>query len=155
MLKRLNQFFSIMLMTGFILLTACSFEIDGAIQKDDAFKLEEAIQKGDVVNVHGQIYNYSNFESFFKNIEKKENDKLRIITYTIEGDPIFLFLNYDGSSINLEIDNSKDKYRGNGPTKTNMTCSRIEATENGTKYFLKDCSENSEYLILFVSEIKQ
>lgn len=129
-------------MIGLLLLTACSFTMDAAIEK------------GDVVNVHGHIYNYENFKFFLKKIDEQENAKIRIITYTIEGDPIFYHLNYDGTSINVESDNSKDKYRGNGSTKAKITCSRMEATENDTKYFLKDCDKGFEHLIIFVSEIK-
>ncbi|MEX1031381.1 MAG: hypothetical protein WDZ91_15260 [Paenibacillaceae bacterium] len=39
-----------------LLLSACSYD------------LEKSIEQGDVVNVHGQIYNYVVFETFLENV---------------------------------------------------------------------------------------
>lgn len=119
--------------------------------------MDDAIKRGEVVNVHGHIYNYSNFKAFIRNVEEQKVDTIRITNYTIEGDPIFYVLNFDGTKINMEIDKSKDKHRGNGPSKINVSCQQIVATEGNVKYILKDCVENVEYEnfeLLLVSEIK-
>jgi hypothetical protein len=129
-----------------LLLSACSYD------------LEKSIEQGDVVNVHGQIYNYVVFETFLENVNKKEPDEIRIVNYTVEGDPIFYDMKYDGSSINLQIDNSKDKYRGNGSSKIKAKCNEIVTEEEASIYYaLENCDSDSpskSFQILNVSEIK-
>ncbi|MEX1031380.1 MAG: DUF4362 domain-containing protein [Paenibacillaceae bacterium] len=89
---------------------------------------------------------------------KKEPDKIRIVNYTIEGDPIFNDLNYDGNSINLQIDNSNDKHRGNGSSKIKAKCNEIVTEEEVSIYYtLENCDNDSpskSIQILNVSEIK-
>jgi hypothetical protein len=118
---------------GITLLTACSYD------------QEKAIENGDVINAHGHIYNFDVFETFIDNVSKQNSDKIRITEYTIEGDPIFYDLDYDGTSISFQIDNSKDKFRGNGPSKIRANCNSIDADESGVYYTLNNCDENSPF----------
>ena len=82
-----------------------------------SYNSEKAVLNGDVVNMHGPIYNYPVFESFLESMELKEADAVRIANYTLEGDPTLYNLSFQGSSIDLEIDRSKNKNRGNDPSK--------------------------------------
>lgn len=123
-----------------------------------SYDFEQSIAQGDVVNMHGQVYNYSVLETFVGNVESKKRDKIRIVNYTIEGDPIFTDLNYDGNSIKVEIDNSKDKFGGNRLFNTKDKCNEL-VKEVGvtTEYRLENCDNNSStqsYQILTMSEIK-
>lgn len=122
------------------------------------YDLEQSVAQGDVVNIHGQVYNYSVLETFVENIEAKKRDKIRIVNYTIEGDPIFTNLNYDGNSIKVEIDNSKDKYGGNNLFNTKDKCNElVKEVGVSTEYRLENCddiSSTQSYHLLTISEIK-
>ncbi|CAM3043018.1 DUF4362 domain-containing protein [Filibacter tadaridae] len=118
---------------GIVLGTACSYDS------------EKALKNGDVVNMNGPVYNFVMFEIFLNSIETKNADTVRITNYSVEGDPIFYDLNYDGSSIDLEVDQSKDKYKGDGPAKVQMSCTHM-ATDDGQQvvtYTLEGCDHQS------------
>ena len=51
-----------------------------------SYTSEKAVLNGDVVNMHGPIYNYPVFESFLESMEMKEAAAVRIANYTLEGE---------------------------------------------------------------------
>lgn len=53
-----------------------------------SYSHQQAIDNGDVVDVHGQITNIEKLEDFVNSVDHGSAAKLRITTYTIEGDPI-------------------------------------------------------------------
>ncbi|OXS76322.1 hypothetical protein B1B04_04915 [Lysinibacillus sp. KCTC 33748] len=102
---------------------------------------EEAMKNGDVVNVHGKISNLDKFENFIKNAKKGVKDDVRITMYTIEGDPIFYNLNYDGNEIQYTYDDSQDGYAGSGKGIKSTSCSNLESRNNDEgEYYLSGCS---------------
>lgn len=129
---KINFFFIVFLLL--VLISGCLKE-----NKTD----QGGIKKGDVVEKHGEIKNLEKFNEFIKNVNNGRKDKIRIVVYTIEGDPIFYTLNYDSKKINYTFDDSKDRYGGAGTQTT--TCSKIESmkTENGLKYYLSKCSSKT------------
>ena len=104
-----------------------------------------------VVDRLGQIENFERFEEFLMNTEKGVKDKLTIVQYTTEGDPIFQELDYDGTVIKSTTDTSQDKF-GSGEI-YKKTCTSIEVTEKTdvTEYVLTGCDE-SEDITLFIME---
>uniref|UniRef100_A0A1S2LGJ2 DUF4362 domain-containing protein n=1 Tax=Anaerobacillus isosaccharinicus TaxID=1532552 RepID=A0A1S2LGJ2_9BACI len=108
--------------------------------------------------MHGQVYNYFVLETFVENVEAKKRDKIRIVNYTIEGDPIFTHLYHDGNLIKIEIDNSKDKFGGNRWFNTKDKCIELVKEDgNLTEYRLENCdniSSAQSYHLLTMSEIK-
>lgn len=68
---------------------------------------EQAEQSGDVVVLHGGIRNEDKWDTFMKNVKKKQQDQVRVTMYTIEGGPIIQELIYDGTAIQSTYDNSK------------------------------------------------
>jgi hypothetical protein len=120
-----------------------------------SYTSEKAVLNGDVVNMHGPIYNYPVFESFLESMEMKETAAVRIANYTLEGDPTLYNLSFQDSIIDLEIDRSKNKNRGDDSVKTNMTCTDI-VEEEGQQLFvytLKGCDSSVEsFTILSVAK---
>lgn len=104
-----------------------------------------AVKNGDVINMHGPVYNFHHFERFLDNIKAKEAASVRISNYTPEGNPTLYNLSFDGSLFDLEIDLSKNKDRGDSPAKVNMTCSKL-VSEEGQQLFtytLEGCQKDS------------
>ena len=83
---------------------------DKAIINEDKYTVEEAIENGDIVNVHGDITNYKKLEEFILNINNKIEDEIRIVEYTIEGDPIIMELKYHSKDLIYKYDNTRDKF---------------------------------------------
>lgn len=120
------------LFLGICILSACSYDS------------ETAVKNGDVINMHGPVYNFPRFELFLENIETKKAAAVRITNYTLEGDPTLYNLSFDGSLFNLEIDSSKNKDRGDSPAKVNISCSEL-VTEEGQQLFtytLEGCQQD-------------
>jgi Domain of unknown function (DUF4362) len=95
----------------------------------------------DVVNRHGEIKNLDQFEAFFENVQNGKKDRIRIVRYTIEGDPILHDLEYDGDVIHSFEDSRRDTY---GPGElTKMQCKKIEFTSSDrrSEYNLKECNK--------------
>ncbi|MER2088341.1 MAG: DUF4362 domain-containing protein [Sporosarcina sp.] len=120
-----------------------------------SYDSEKAVLNGDVVNMHGPVYNYPVFENFLESMEMKESATVRIANYTLEGDPTLYNLSFDGSSLNLEIDRSKNKNKGNEPTKTSMICTDL-VEKDGQQLFvytLEGCNSPVEsFTILNVAK---
>ena len=74
------------------------------------FDLEDAIQSHYYVYMGGREYNKEVYTNFLINIEKGEKSFARVATTTIEGDVIIIDLNYDGSSITIKKDSTRDKF---------------------------------------------
>nr|WP_261306588.1 DUF4362 domain-containing protein [Paenibacillus andongensis] len=92
--------------------------------------------------------NPEKMDSFLTDFEKQKASRLRITTYTEEGDPILSDLYYDGKQINYTFDNTRDKHGGNQKGKDRTSCNKIEkrsvkreGSTKGLEYILTDCKE--------------
>lgn len=104
---------------------------------------EQAEQSGDVVVLHGGMRNGDKWNTFMKNVEKKQQDQVRVTMYTIEGGPIIQELIYDGTTIQSTYDNSRDAYGSKQGMKTD-TCKGIgtmKSEQGHTFYVLTGCEK--------------
>lgn len=91
------------------------------------------------------------FMKFVDNVSQGTKDKIRIVRYTTEGDPILHDLEYDGKIITSTTDTTGDKF-GNGNVST-TTCKSIDVKESDgrTDYDLIGCDQtNRDNSILVV-----
>ncbi len=97
----------------------------------------------DVLNTHGSIEGLERMQNFYDNMENGVPSNLRIGHYTIEGDPILTDLSYNGESLEVKDDNTRDAY-GSGEIRTN-SCSYMikEVTPTNTSYIAIDCKAGS------------
>lgn len=93
----------------------------------------------DIVDTHSEITNVEKFMKFVKNVEEGKKDKIRVVRYTIEGDPMLHDLKYDGKTITSRTDSTRDEF-GSGEIST-ATCESIDVieTSGGTEYRLSGC----------------
>lgn len=122
-----------LLLLGLCLLTACSYDS------------EKAVENGDVINMNGPVFNFDRFEQFLDSVEAEETAAVRITNYTFEGNPTLYNLSFDGSVFDLEIDRSKNKERGDNPSKESLTCTEL-VEEEGQQLFiytLEGCQDES------------
>ncbi|RKP51697.1 DUF4362 domain-containing protein [Cohnella endophytica] len=107
------------------------------------YEPERAKANGDVVNLFGKITNLDRWKKFVENVNEGTRDEAHFTDYTIEGDPIFRDLLYDGQRIEFTYDNSKDAY--GTPDKALVFCDGIDfgKTEQGTRYILTGCDRDN------------
>jgi hypothetical protein len=93
----------------------------------------------DVLNTHGSIEGLERIDRFYDNMQKDVPSKLRIVHYTIEGDPMLTDLTYNGDVLEVKEDTTRDKF-GSGEIKTN-SCKDIkkEVNPTNTSYIAVDC----------------
>jgi hypothetical protein len=105
----------------------------------------------EVIDVHGMIENIERLDIFVDNVQSGKKDKIRLIRYTIEGDPIFHDLVYNGSKLIFTLDTTKDKF-GQGEVKSN-DCQSIQRLESDTetKYVLEGCPDPQISELLTIS----
>lgn len=118
----------------------------------DPYDADQAAANGDVVNVHGKMYNLDKWKLFLANLDMGVPNQVRITQYTIEGDPIFYELVYDGAeTIAYTYDNSRDGF-GNDAGRPSMECRGIELEENkeiGSHYKLTGCDDETNNTFWF------
>lgn len=115
-----------------LILAACNVN-DGNTQK------VKGVKNVDVVNSHGSIAGIEKMQSFYNTMQNGVSSDLRIVHYTIEGDPIVLDLTYNGESLVVKDDNTRDKF-GSGEVRTN-SCSDLveEINPTNTTYIAVGC----------------
>ena len=89
----------------------------------------------------------------------KEVDKIRIVQYTDEGDPVFQTLEHSGKDILYVLDSRQDKFAGDHKGLHKDSCKSIvkEQRESESTYRLTDCTNEdgrNGYDLLYVSKIE-
>jgi len=109
------------------------------------YEPKQAIANGDIVNVHGKLSNLDVWEKFVSNVVAGVRDEVQIVKYTIEGEPIFDNLSFDGETIRHIYDNTHDSY--GKPTKLYEFCKAIEEKkmDSGTEYNLVSCGRGDTF----------
>ena len=120
--------------------------------QNEAYGLDEAIKRGDVV-YQSEVINLERFEQFINNLSNKKEDKIRVTGYTHEGDPIFQDLQFDGKVIHYRFDNSNDEFAGNDKGVQTDICTEIIEKENEqgeVEYLISGCSKNQDDFLIRV-----
>lgn len=117
-------------------------------QTEDKPGINVKPKNNEVVDIHGQLENIERLDLFVKNVQAEKEDNVRLTRYTIEGDPIFHDLTFDGSKLTVKIDTSEDKF-GQGEVMT-YVCKGIQKQESNTetKYILEECPDIGELLTI-------
>lgn len=130
----LKKSIGLLALSSLFVLSSCS---------DDATNAY-VVKDSDVVDTHGEIDNQERFEQFFEHVQQGKDDTIRIVRYTIEGDPILHDYQFENNEIQVTIDNKYDSYGEAEIFKT--TCKTINE-KKGTKniiYTLDGCTSPNE-----------
>lgn len=145
-MKLKQSFFAFLTMCG-LFLSGCESEAQNIQSNNKAEKLSH----NEVIDRHGQVENLERLNIFVEKVQSGSNDKIKLIRYTIEGDPIYHNLDFDGTSLTLTYDNTEDKF-GQGEV-TTYTCKNMTKYESNTetKYMLQGCPNPNMGEILHIS----
>ena len=76
----------------------------------NTYKYKTAAKNNNVVNSFQGNVNVDKLYNFISNVESKKQDKIRIVSYTIEGDAMITDLQYDGNIIKCRTDSTRDRF---------------------------------------------
>lgn len=117
----------------------------------EAYNMDEAKKRGDIIWGY-EDYNTERFQEFLANTNAKKKDEIRITSYTMEGDPIFKDLVFDGEKYHYTYDNSHDGYAGQDKGIYKDICSEILMEEPAEPaLILNSClkqMDNTEYFFI-------
>ena len=154
--KRRNVFVKkingLLILSFILLIYGCN---GGADSSTDIYMFPENIPNyisslEDIVDTHGELKNKERFDEFLNNVYQGKEDRIRVVRYTTEGDPMLHDLEYDGEIIKSTTDTRRDQY-GHGRI-TQTTCTSIEEieTNESTEYILKGCDHAIENMIVVI-----
>ncbi|WP_407270443.1 DUF4362 domain-containing protein [Radiobacillus sp. PE A8.2] len=106
----------------------------------------------DVLNSHGSVEGLNRLSQFYTDVQEGVTSDLRIVHYTIEGDPMVTDLAYDGESLEITDDTTRDNY-GEGSIRS-ISCGDLkkEINPTNTSYIAIDC-DNARYELFNILEI--
>lgn len=106
---------------------------------------DKAVENGDIVDVEDSYSNLHLWKAFLKNLKTKRTDAIRITSYSIEGDPIFYELLFNGKEIDYTFDNSMDVYGGVGKGRKSTLCTGVKKKkfDYSERYILSGCESDS------------
>lgn len=107
---------------------------------------ETKLENNIIVVEWDQVENGERIEKFLSNFENLQNDSIEIHSSTIEGDPIYYFVSFDGNKIRLSIDNSEDSYAGSKNGAEEKVFDKIVYDSNG--YTLKNETDDDEFILV-------
>ncbi|RSD28764.1 DUF4362 domain-containing protein [Mesobacillus subterraneus] len=149
-MKRMSKFLFYFIFV--FLLVSCNAQVnkngisnaDGESQSTGKASQKPFVEKVgnvDVLNTHGGIEGIERLQSFYKDMKNGVPSDLRIVFYTIEGDPIVKDLKYNGKSLEVKNDSTRDAY-GSGGIQT-INCSQLveEVNPTNTSYIATGCKE--------------
>jgi hypothetical protein len=158
-----------LLITILLIATACNHKssINTPTNVSDDYPSTKATENGDVVNLHGTMMNLDQLDIFIDQVRNHQEDFVRIVNYTTEGDLIIQELKYDGEKIEYTFDSTRDAYGAGKVSKTackgigkEVTDTFINSSEKmhmgeSTAFYLTDCSnENDKHVLLYVPKNK-
>ncbi|MDP4085314.1 MAG: DUF4362 domain-containing protein [Bacillota bacterium] len=146
MILRTKTMMLVFFLVFFALMSGCEFNKPNS-KNVETFKSTN----NDVIEIHGSLENIERLDAFVKNTQSNKKDQIRLIRYTIEGDPILHGLDYDGTNLTFTLDTTRDKF-GKGGVEA-FSCKSIEKKETNTEtaYLLNGCSDSSIKELLTIS----
>jgi hypothetical protein len=109
----------------------------------NTYKYKTAARNNNVVNSLSGNVNVNKLYNFIRNVENKKQDKIRIVSYTIEGDAIITDLKYDGNIIKCRTDSTRDRFGSRTINHGEYTKIIMDENDRYLNYRLVD--ENGKY----------
>lgn len=135
------------------ILGACSYD-DSTPKEGDVSDDSYIPASDDVVDTHGEITNLEKLNKFVEDVHKGFENEIRIVRYTVDGDPVLQDLKYDTEEITYTNDTTYDQH-GNQSAST-MNCKSIEKreTDEWEEYFLTECDNTHEDQSILIIEMQ-
>lgn len=118
--------------------------------------LTELSEEECYVVLHGKEYSGREYlDSFIGNVQAQVPDELVIVQFTIEGDPIFIYLNTNTENVYCVEDSSRDAWAGNGERYFEKTYDSVwlsgEADTEGNYYMSLYALQEQDMIVKVVT----
>ena len=115
-------------------------ETQATVEENAEIKVK-GVKNVDVLNRHGSTEGLERMNRFYDSVQKGVPSNLRIVHYTIEGDPIITDLSYAGDYLEVKYDSTRDQF-GSGDI-TKIICGNLleEVNPTDTTYIAVDCTD--------------
>ena len=104
--------------------------------------------------VHGKVENGQElFDAFMESVNNGKAAEITIVHFTIEGDPIYGYLSYNGDDFYYVEDVSRDEFKGDYADYLEYSYSYLMngSDENGSFAFLVNSTDITEYSQILAS----
>ncbi|WP_438448002.1 DUF4362 domain-containing protein [Gorillibacterium sp. sgz5001074] len=102
---------------------------------------ESAVSKGEVVSDYGTVGNLAKLEEFLRLYQHQQPGNVTVTRFTKEGDPIYFRLTTEQGLVQVDYDDSHDRFGGgNSGTYTCRSLGKTAAPSQPTVYALSGCS---------------
>ena len=78
------------------------------------YSKDKAIEDKVYVSTYDEVYNNEIIEKFYESYKNKQECFMRIMRYTLEGDPIITDVLYDKDKVYVVVDDRRDRYASEG-----------------------------------------
>ncbi|WP_168120061.1 DUF4362 domain-containing protein [Paenibacillus sp. HB172176] len=125
--------------TGYTLTLEATRELYALIWNAE-YNAETAAANGDVVNsIFDGYHNLHKWDAFVEHAKSGVKDEVQVVHYTVEGDPIFNNLSFDGEWIVHQHDTSHDAYGASRISRYQCKAIDQEEIEQSIAYTLSGC----------------
>ncbi len=74
------------------------------------YTLDMALKNRDYVSLHGTVYHADVFDAFFHSVQNGTDSGVRIVDFTVEGDPIITSAAYQKGRLTVTRDTTRDRF---------------------------------------------
>lgn len=146
----------LVLLLVFIVLVGCNAPNGSPEQtmSDNPGKEPEQLtlnKEGNVSNIHGRVEHLNVLDLFHRKAAERKHASIRILHYTIEGDPIYYDLYSKADGIDMHYDTTEDQYGAQKVYKYSCDMMSREETDTYIKYDVTGCSGQSDrFTVMYV-----
>lgn len=116
---------------------------------------EQAIKDNFLVIVHNKYYNKDIYDEFMNDLNKKKDTYLKVMMYTIEGDPIFVKIIYVAKEAKFYAckDNTRDNFSSKEDRVYNYyEFNELKSTDDDSKTFYFINEEGKEIFLFYLPQ---
>lgn len=134
----------ILIVSTLLLLSGCGMGNTKTNKNENHDKTGTVITSNEIINIHGNVKNLERLDEFVTNVSNQKSDEIRVTHYTIEGDPIYDEVVFNGKQLSITHDTTEDAF--GSKERNSYTCQNIERTESKTdlEYMLLDCEADGQ-----------
>lgn len=100
------------------------------------YTLDMALKNKDYVSLYGTVYNASTFDAFFHSVQHGMDARVRIVEFTVEGDPIITSVAYKEGRLTVTRDTTRDRFGAPTVTRTDYQNLLLYRAADGWEYYI-------------------
>ncbi len=100
------------------------------------YTLDMALKNRDYVSLHGTVYHADVFDAFFHSVQNGADAGVRIVDFTVEGDPIITSVAYQNGLLTVTRDTTRDRFGRPSVIRTDYQNLLFYRAADGWEYYI-------------------